>query len=682
MLYFLVGFPFIAGVVVLYAGRRRPEARKLCAGAAVLAELAAAAACLLTVGMLACGQGDIGWTRFQPDICGLGLTLTMDGFRALYVTIAAFMWAVSVIFSTEYMQEGRNVGRYYFFLLITLGATVGVFLSADLFTTFIFFEIMSFASYVWVAQDEKKESLRAAETYLAVAVIGGMALLMGLFLLYHGTGTLIIRELPEACERMSSGQKLAAGICMLLGFGAKAGVFPLHIWLPKAHPVAPAPASALLSGILTKTGIFGILAISLWMFREDVSWGRLLLALGTVTMALGAALALFSTNLKRTLACSSVSQIGFIVVGIGTAVLLGEENGLAVKGSLLHMVNHSLIKLLLFSAAGVIYMNLHKLELNEIRGFGRGKPLLAGLFLIGAWSIAGIPLGSGYISKTLLHEGLAEYIELTQNGWIKGVEWLFLISGGLTLAYMTKLFVAVFVEKNKDEALQKRYEETTSYMNRSSSLVIGAGAVILLAMGIFPGLIMDPMADLGRDFLGHTHLFARPAYFSWGNLQGALISIAIGGAVYGLIVRRWMIKGGVYVNRWNEKLDIEERVYRPLLLVVLNTVLTVIFRLCDRLLDSLIVNLRRTAYRDAPLPHELEEGTVVTHVMGVIMDDGKEVLNHTLYRKHPLRVSFEHKLALLQSELSENNTIIARSLSFGLLLFCVGLLLTLLYMLL
>ena len=178
-----------------------------------------------------------------------------------------------------------------------------------------------------------------------------MVLLMGIFLLYHETGTLMIHELAQAC----AGKKLyAAALCMLVGFGAKAGAYPIHIWLPKAHPVAPAPASSLLSGILTKTGIFGILVISCQILSHDELWGAFILLIGVITMFLGALLALFSINFKRTLACSSVSQIGFILVGVGMLGLLGEHNTLAARGTFLHMVNHSMFKLILFLVAAVM----------------------------------------------------------------------------------------------------------------------------------------------------------------------------------------------------------------------------------------------------------------------------------------------------------------------------------------
>ena len=192
-----------------------------------------------------------------PWVCGLGLTLTLDGFRRLYTLIGGFMWLVSALASPRYFRRYRRRNRYYFFFLLTLGATVGVFLAADLTSVFLFFEIMSLASYVWVVQDERRESLRAGDTYLAVSVVGGLVMLMGLLLL--------------SAQAQTQTTRYIAGFCLLFGFGAKAGSFPLHIWLPKAHPVAPAPASALLSGILTKAGIFGGLMLSTDLFRGTSS---------------------------------------------------------------------------------------------------------------------------------------------------------------------------------------------------------------------------------------------------------------------------------------------------------------------------------------------------------------------------------------------------------------------------
>ena len=638
-----------------------------------------------------------------PEICGLGLHFEIDGFRILYGSIAAFMWLMSTLFSKEYLSHYTNKGRYYCFTLLTFFATEGVFFSADFYTTFIFFEIMSFTSYVWVAFDEKKESLRAAATYLAVAVIGGLVMLMGIFLLYDTMGTLVFDELVGSYERMrmlsNSGvpesKLMAAGLCMLFGFGAKAGAFPLHIWLPKAHPVAPAPASALLSGILTKAGMFGILVLTSYLFLGCTAWGALILIIGVCTMVVGAVLALFSIDIKRTLACSSVSQIGVILVGVGMSGLLGEENLLAVRGSLLHMVNHSLIKLALFMAAGVIFMNVHELNLNKIRGFGRKKPLLNYIFLMGALGIGGMPLWNGYVSKTLIHESIVEYTKLLEGGTassifnigaMKGIEWAFLISGGLTVAYMTKLYVAVFVEKNSDSAVQEKYDNLRgTYMNGLSATVLTISATLLPIMGLLPGQVMSRVADLGQGFMQVEKEAGKVAWFSFENLKGAAISILIGAIIYLVIVRFWMMKKEngsiVYINRWNQYLDLENLIYRPILLGALPFVFGVVCRVLDSMIDAVVVFLRKTVYRDSKLPHELAEGTFLTHAGGCFVNGMQRVANATVFRKHPKEVDYEHKFALLQEEWSEDTTIIGRSLSFGLLLFCAGLIITVVYLL-
>lgn len=604
--------------------------------------------------------------------CGMGFTFATDSFRLMYTMIAAFMWFVSTLFSFSYMKEYENKNRYYFFLLLTLGATVGVFLSGDFFTMYVFFEIMSLTSYMWVAQDERKESLLAAETYLAIAIIGGLCILMGMFLLYGETKTLsTLGDLQifwqhAPANGIDKGRLKAAGILMLLGFGAKAGVVPLHIWLPKAHPVAPAPASALLSGILTKTGVFGSMLLTLQLFAGSEAFGKLIFTLGLLTMATGALLALFSVDLKRTLACSSVSQIGFIFTGLGLAgMFIGRKAGegfqTSLNGALLHMVNHSLLKLLLFLAAGVVFMNLHKLNLNDIRGFGRKKPLLNILFLTGSLGLAGVPLFNGYVSKSLLHEGMTIWQESFGELWMRGAEGLFLLSGGLTAAYMAKLYIAVFWERNKDDVVQASYEENRKYMGVLNALLLTITAVFIPAVGIGGGVYLK--------------IFNRESLF------GAFLSLAAGAAVYLLAVRKGMMQNGEYVDRWPSKWDLEYRIYRPLLKGIVFG-LCVILRLLDRLPDYIVVGMRKTVYRDAPLSHELEEGNAFTHAAGVLLDGVKKALNRTVCRKRPIQVSFEHRLAMLEKEQSENNVMIGRSLSFGLLLFCLGLLFTLLYMLL
>ncbi len=507
----------------------------------------------------------------------MGLHLTADGFRCLWAAVTAFAWLCSCMMAPAYLAHSRHRSRYHLFTFVTLGGVMGVFLAADLFTLFVFFEIMSLASWVWVAHEDDKKASYAADTYLAVAVLGGLVMLMGLFLLNHIAGTLVIAELRAACApHVGEPELYVAGALLLVGFGAKAGMFPLHFWLPMAHPVAPAPASALLSGVLTKCGVFGILILAAGIFPADLRWGEAVLGLGTITMVLGALLALFAVDLKRTLACSSVSQIGFILIGCALLSLLGEEHGLAAAGTQLHMLNHSLIKTTLFLAAGVFAMNRHTLDLNELRGAGRKSPLVLKLsFLMGGLNVAGIPLTSGYVSKTLLHEGIIEYIAHAEQ--LEGVtllplhiiEWLFMLSGGMTLAYMTKLFYLLFVAKPRIEGAPLR-------IGVLPQIAIGLPAFLLLVLGLTPHQTMEP---IGKLLLPGLYAPAHAVqYLSFVNLKGAAISIAVGAVLYSFIIRKCLMPQGALKNAWPVWMDLEARVYRPVMLRLLPSVLGCVCR--------------------------------------------------------------------------------------------------------
>ena len=682
----LVFYPFIGGLLAYLAGRKNEKSRNVTAYVIALSELAIMLYLMACYGPFAVrtesGHAFLEFT--VPRICGLGLHFTLDGFRVIYGTIVALMWAGATLLSGEYFRHHKNTNRFYLFLLWTLGATMAVFLSADLFTTFIFFEIMSFTSYTWVAQEENKESLNAAATYLAVAVIGGLVMLMGLMILYHELGTVAIGELLEATE-LYEGNRIwiyAARVCLFFGFAAKAGAFPLHIWLPKAHPVAPAPASALLSGILTKTGMFGILVVSCHLFLYDITWSAFVLGIGVLTMFGGALLAVFSVDLKRTLACSSMSQIGFILVGTAMMGLLGEHGQLAVCGTFLHMVNHSLIKLVLFLAAGVIYMNTHALNLNEIRGFGRKKPMLKMVFLVGALAIGGIPGFGGYISKTLIHESIVEY---GATEIMKFVEYVFLFSGGLTVAYMTKISKAVFFEKNTDPEVQEKFDAKKDYMNPVSAAALTVSAGILLVWGLFPHQLMDRFAETAQGFMnfhphGEPHIVA---YFSFVNLKGALISIVIGVLVYLFFICKVLVRRQedttMYVNLWPKWLDMEYLIYRPVLLQFLPFAGGILCRVLDSLVDTLVICLRKTIYKDSPVPREYKVGDGFTRLIGGILGLHQKLANRTWNRKNPTSKDYVGRVIVWEEEVLASQRIIERSLSFGLLLFCVGLGLTFIY---
>ena len=512
------------------------------------------------------------------DAGSLTLHFRIDGFRALFGCVAGLSWLVATIFTPDYYASfasfasyasfGRrlNSNRYRLFSLLTLGASLGAFFSADLRTTFLFFEAMSLTSWFLVARDETPESMRSAGTYLAAAVIAGLSILMGMLLLQQITGTLELARLREVCAGIEDRPQLyLPGALIAAGFGLKAGMFPLHFWLPGAYYTAPAPAAALLSGVLSKIGVFGVAAVSIGVFRYDEAWGAALLLTAAVTMLLGGALALLSNDLKRTLAFSSMSQIGFILAGVALQCLLKENGGFAERGAALHMLNHSLAKLLLFLAAGIVFMNRRELSLTYIRGFGRGKPLFAFVFLTAALNVIGLPPLSGYIGKTLLKEGIAEGIRLYHGQPLESLltlfQSVFVFTGALTAAYMTKLCVVLFVEQGEAtginaESCRPLSNLKTPCLGRSSAVALAATAALLPLLGLFPVAAEAPIGTV--------------RYFAWKNLSGSAVSVFIGAAVYLAVVRGLMIRRKedgtpVYSGLWPEWLDLEDLVYRPVL---------------------------------------------------------------------------------------------------------------------
>ncbi|MBQ7069496.1 MAG: hypothetical protein IJM82_10070 [Synergistaceae bacterium] len=562
ILLFLIVWPMIGGLLSFFTGKFSRLARDYFADFVCVVELA----------VILCSRKSLGTEFFTDGVCGLGLKFSLDGFRYVYSVIISFMWAVTTIFSRDYLRHHRNRNRYYLYVLMTLGAIMGVFLSADLFTTFIFFEMMSLFSYIMVVQEETPEAQRAAQTYLAIAIIGGLATLTGLILFFAKTGTLDINSLSKLNPEIKNSLYIP-GFLIFVGFAAKAAIFPSHIWLPTAHTAAPAPSSALLSGLLTKSGLFGILVLSANVFLHDSLWGFMLLILAIITMVLGAVLAVFSINLKRTLACSSMSQLGFILTGISMQCFLGIENDLAVRGTILYMVGHSLIKLVLFLCAGVVFMNTHKLNLNDIKGFGRGKKTLMFAFIMGGLGLMGAPLWNGYLGKTLIHESIVEYIHMGKNSlsfmslqseilMFEICEWLFLISGGLTTAYVIKLFMALFVAK-------PNIETKGSYLSWPNKILLTVSALILPLIGFYPYDIGDKISVFASGFMNapeHHHIIN---YFTFENLEGSFISISIGIIVYLFFIRYMLIKDGEYLDLWPEKLNLENYFFRPVIGVIL-----------------------------------------------------------------------------------------------------------------
>lgn len=496
---------------------------------------------------------------FIPNIMGIGLRLKMDMFRYILVWLTTLIWFLVTVYSTEYLTSYKNRNRYYLFFMLTYWSTLGIFISEDFLNLFTFFEIMSLTSYPLIIHDEDKYSHEAGETYLIMAVTGGLVLLMGLFLLYDYTQTLEITKLRVAIEGIGDIKYLITGLIMF-GFGIKAGMFPLHVWLPKAHPAAPAPASAILSGILLKTGIFGIMVTAQIVVPGDKNVAIVLLVLGFMTMFIGGFLAMFQRNIKRILAYSSMSQMGYIIVGIGLMGILGEHKAIALYGTLYHIINHVIFKVLLFLIAGEIYIVLHELSINFIGGFGINKKLLKAIFLIALCGIIGMPGFNGFISKNMLHHALAEATHIYGGFWLTLGEIIFVISSGFTTAYLLKIFVAVFIEKN-DNLIDKQ-----NIINKHR---IGFPMIILAILVVFIGIIpksIIPILDKAViPFNVHSGIDTH--FYTLGNIKSSFISIALGVVFYMGFIRKVLKKGSgnnwCYENIALNWFSVEKNIYIP-----------------------------------------------------------------------------------------------------------------------
>lgn len=548
----IVSVPFAGAAAGFFIGRKNEKARD------IFNVLMTGAVFLMVVYLYPYIKGE-GIELEIPDIMGTGLFLKLDAFRYLFLWITALVWFLATMYSTQYLIKYKNRNRYYSFFILTYASTLGIFVSENLLNLFTFFEIMSITSYFLIIHDEDEYTQDAGKTYLVMAIAGGLILLMGLFLLFDYTGTLRITYLPNEVMHLGPVKYVIAWL-MIIGFGVKAGMMPLHVWLPKAHPAAPAPASAVLSGILLKTGVFGIMLTSLVIMKNDFAISRVIFVLGLANMFWGGLLAIFQRNIKRILAYSSMSQIGYILMGVGLIGMLGEHNNIAIYGTLFHIVNHAIFKVLLFMSAGIIYMVLHELSINSIRGFGKHKHMLKIMFFIGFMAIIGMPGFNGFISKNLLHEALIEAGHLYEGVGMNLAEFVFMASSSFTVVYLLKIFVAVFMESN-----EKYWGQFKEQVHKRAIVPLVALAGIVLYTGLKPDFVFNVIGQTESLFAGHGHVPRNLYTFDPIYNTGAIF--VMGAGLYYFVVRELLIvhteDGPAYKNPALKWFNLEEDLYKP-----------------------------------------------------------------------------------------------------------------------
>ncbi len=481
-----------------------------------------------------------GITLRLPGLLGLGLSFHVDmlGFTMLMIT--SILWFLVMVYAHEYMLKERHSNRFFIFMGITYSAVLGTIMAGDLLTVFLFFEIMTFASYMLVIHGQKEDSYNAGYNYIFMGLIGGFAILIAMLLLYFTVGDL---RFVSALAELNNHEGVRYWIIGLLifGFGIKAGMAPVHVWLPRAHPVAPTPASALLSGIMIKLGAYGILRVSTSYYfpeesvpRTDPLWlssqtiGASVIWLGIITMAIGVFFALQQSNIKRMLAYHSISQMGYIVMGIGVGLYLGSYGAMGYVGALYHIINHALFKSLLFMVAGVVIYHTGEANMYKLGGLWRKLPLSATVCLIAALGISGIPLFNGFISKTILHHGIVEAYEYGHASFMYA-EWIFMIISGGTVASFIKLFYFVFLRKpDTPHVLTPEYNNLDTAMAMVALLIIfiGLNPDFILNSFILPQINSMPYSTSFIDTYIIDMAFFTQAdlmVMVWVVLMGALI---------------------------------------------------------------------------------------------------------------------------------------------------------------
>ena len=456
-------------------------------------------------------------------------TFRLDGLSALFSLFTALVWLATGIYMYTYMQHEERPLSFNVFYLITLGAVQGVFLAGNFVTLLVFFEIMTVTSFFWVIHRRDGESMRAGYFYLFLGVAAGLCLAGAIaLLLVSGVTT----ELGVPALLLTNPAMLGWAIILLVfGFGIKAGMVPVHLWLPMAHPVAPTPGSALLSGILIKAGAYGLIRTGQlvdWGMGDLVPWlGTLVVILGVATMLLGVGLALLQGNAKRLLAYHSVSQMGYIILGIGTALVLG-QGAYGVAGAIFHSLNHALFKSALFLAVGIIYLGTGELDLYRLGGLWKKYPVTAVCMLIAAFGITGTPGLNGFISKSLLHHSVLD-AALTGDTIMVWSERFFNLVGIGTTASFVKLIGLTFFGKQKTKVQEGRGEGPffagAMILLAVVILVIGTHPQLILNLFVMPATLSAGVSDLSH--LTHLDFFASSAVWDM------LITLILGAAFFG-----------------------------------------------------------------------------------------------------------------------------------------------------
>jgi NADH-quinone oxidoreductase subunit L len=459
------------------------------------------------------------------------LTFVPDGLAVSLTAIAAVVGSLAVIFSVDYMHGEEQLGRYYFLVLFFIGSMTGLVLSGNLLFTFFFWEITALCSYGLISfYNDDPRAVTAGIKALIITQVGGVGLLAGTLIAFTNLGSFQISDLLENASALPAAALTWIAFSFLVAAAAKSAQFPFHVWLPDAME-APTPVSALIhAATMVNAGIY-LLARFYPAFESVPGWTTAVMMVGLISAFVSALSALIAMDLKRVLAYSTVSQLGYMVYAIGVG---------GVFASQAHLLSHAVFKALLFLAAGAVIHSVGTRDLRRMGGLGNRMPFVRSVFIVGALALAGIPIFNGFWSKELILEAGLDHSPM----WAYGI---MLLGAGLTAFYTFRMVWLVFFGRPREYL---HFHREGSAMRVALAILACGTLVTWLLLGSLNELLSStlPFHELERESLTHLiqAILAAPA--TWLTL----VIVGVGLGISWLRARGYRLFGGGWLNPFVE----------------------------------------------------------------------------------------------------------------------------------
>ena len=571
---FIIPAWFIAGAVVSLLLTRYDHAANLAGG--LFAITGAAAGILFAVSILM--SGTIASISMPTSFPWLSVSFRVDSLSAFFVLIISLLVLLCSVYALPYVKHyyGKyNIGLLGFMYNIFIAGMIMVVTADNGIFFLIVWEIMSLASYFLVIfERDNPEHIRAGSVYFIMTHTGTAFILLAFLLLYRTTGSFDFAVIKNSASAIPPLVKNTVFLLALVGFGTKAGIIPFHTWLPSAHPSAPSHVSALMSGVMIKTGVFMLMRLFLDIMAPSPGWwGLVIVALGAVSALLGVLYALSEHDIKKLLAYHSIENIGIIFLGLGSALFflsIGDEAvaALCLVAALYHTFNHAVFKGLLFLGAGTVISETHTRSLEEYGGLIKYMPQTAFLFLTGSLAISAMPPLNGFISEWLTFQALFSGIQL-HSAFVRGVFTLaagsLALTGGLAAACFVKVFGTTFLARPRSHAVSHASEPKLSM--RAAMAVL---ALLTVLLGLFAGPVVSILSKVAAELGGFAGRALAPPADVWSlGLRDGFANISMpvvfalltgGTAVVFFAVRAVFQKGRTVTCRtWDCGADLSPR---------------------------------------------------------------------------------------------------------------------------